>query len=731
MMRGTVLVPLRGVLEKLDATVSYDHQDARIDIVRGSQRIMLRPGSREAVVDVELHQLKSAPRLMQGHVYLPLRDIAELFGYEVNWAPATRTVSIGSPGPHFFDTHGAALKKGGAFGIGVDASGASTEEIERLVQEVRQSGAGMLKVRFDWATLEPERGSAFNWAPFDLLVRRAREAQLVVVGVLGNCTRWASRIASADETDWLNAPPSEENMPAFLNYVRRTVGRYKNDVHAWQIWEHPSSVNFHSTPQAYEAVVRQAVPVALEADPHAVLHAADPGGVKLGDLQQLWSSPAAHRLSGLELYPVSQWQPGVLGQADDFLLPFATLRERLLNATRADLWVGGLTCPVFEGAPASAFQCQDKAVCRDLQTAFSEHTQADYLMQSAAMALATGSSKVFWSTLRDAGQYRQVDPINPEYGSGLLRRDWTPRDSMNAFTTLCRMLADKPYTGNLKLGPDAMALLFSNRNDADLAVWSLGAPIKLSLNSQGVDPQIPGAVFVSTLPGSKVLDSAGRVLAGADGLYEVGTQPVWITEIASATTRLAQTRHQPGPLRVVRNAIPQRTEVKALFQNPDGEQGIWWRKLSRFRAAAALVTNADGSGGLLTSYSRDTFNPAAGRFFIYLDVDNSFMYFEPQVPVTVTVEVHRLPRRADQPFKPEGGFEVNYEGPHGYQRTHWQKVEEGDGWVNYTFKLPDAVFADRDGYDLFISTFGSRCDLLFRSVTIQRAPVLATTTTSS
>jgi hypothetical protein len=36
-------------------------------------------------------------------------------------------------------------------------------------------------------------------------------------------------------------------------------------------------------------------------------------------------------------------------------------------------------------------------------------------------------------------------------------------------------------------------------------------------------------------------------------------------------------------------------------------------------------------------------------------------------------------------------------------------------------EIPDASFANRDGFDLLINTWGSKQDLIFRSVTLQKS----------
>jgi hypothetical protein len=47
-------------------------------------------------------------------------------------------------------------------------------------------------------------------------------------------------------------------------------------------------------------------------------------------------------------------------------------------------------------------------------------------------------------------------------------------------------------------------------------------------------------------------------------------------------------------------------------------------------------------------------------------------------------------------------------------------VEPGQGWAEYSFDIPDALLANRGGYDMMINTFGSKRNLVFSSITLRR-----------
>lgn len=98
MTQGRVLVPLRGIFERLGATVDYDARTQHIVAIRGTQTVELTIGSRQARVN-DTPTLLDVPALaINGRTMVPLRFISEALGATVQWVEASRTILIGSPG---------------------------------------------------------------------------------------------------------------------------------------------------------------------------------------------------------------------------------------------------------------------------------------------------------------------------------------------------------------------------------------------------------------------------------------------------------------------------------------------------------------------------------------------------------------------------------------------------------------------------------------------------------
>lgn len=89
---GRVFVPLRGIFERMGATVVY--QAGQINATGNNRTISLRIGSTSASVNGESQTLDVAPFIIGASTYVPLRFIAQALGATVNWDGTNHVVAI-------------------------------------------------------------------------------------------------------------------------------------------------------------------------------------------------------------------------------------------------------------------------------------------------------------------------------------------------------------------------------------------------------------------------------------------------------------------------------------------------------------------------------------------------------------------------------------------------------------------------------------------------------------
>ncbi|HEV2261985.1 MAG TPA: stalk domain-containing protein [Candidatus Rubrimentiphilum sp.] len=93
---GRVFVPLRGVFERLGATVVYANGD--INAQGNGRSVHLHIGSTAATVNGQTVYMDVAPFLVGARTLVPLRFVAQALGANVNWNGSNNTVYIQGSG---------------------------------------------------------------------------------------------------------------------------------------------------------------------------------------------------------------------------------------------------------------------------------------------------------------------------------------------------------------------------------------------------------------------------------------------------------------------------------------------------------------------------------------------------------------------------------------------------------------------------------------------------------
>jgi hypothetical protein len=93
---GRVLVPLRGVFERLGASVVY--QNGLINATGNGRNVSLHIGSTQATVNGRSQTIDVPPYVIAGRTLVPLRFVAQALGASVNWNPSDNTVRIDGGG---------------------------------------------------------------------------------------------------------------------------------------------------------------------------------------------------------------------------------------------------------------------------------------------------------------------------------------------------------------------------------------------------------------------------------------------------------------------------------------------------------------------------------------------------------------------------------------------------------------------------------------------------------
>ncbi len=94
---GRTLVPVRAACEEMGIKVEWVEAEQKVILVKGGKQFDMRIGKREYYTNWSGYgYFDVAPQVINNRTLLPIRAIAEFYGYKVGWDEATQTVSINS-----------------------------------------------------------------------------------------------------------------------------------------------------------------------------------------------------------------------------------------------------------------------------------------------------------------------------------------------------------------------------------------------------------------------------------------------------------------------------------------------------------------------------------------------------------------------------------------------------------------------------------------------------------
>lgn len=135
------------------------------------------------------------------------------------------------------------------------------EDLDRVVALMKEAGVGFVRMDFLWQDIEPEKGK-FEFEKYDYIVELLSKNSIGILGVLHYSTDWISSCGK-----W-NCPPGDNSL--FISYALRVIGRYKDKIKYWEVWNEPDSSTYW-TPQdglkSYCTLLKEVYLAAKKTDP--------------------------------------------------------------------------------------------------------------------------------------------------------------------------------------------------------------------------------------------------------------------------------------------------------------------------------------------------------------------------------------------------------------------------------------------------------------------------------
>lgn len=93
-VEGRTLLPIRAVIETMGGTVDWDNEQQTTVLLYGDNKVELQINSNIAYLNGEEKELDAVPVIINGRTMLPIRFIAESFGFNVDWNSTEQIITI-------------------------------------------------------------------------------------------------------------------------------------------------------------------------------------------------------------------------------------------------------------------------------------------------------------------------------------------------------------------------------------------------------------------------------------------------------------------------------------------------------------------------------------------------------------------------------------------------------------------------------------------------------------
>lgn len=93
-VNGRTLIPIRAVIEAMGGTVDYDAKEQKITLKKGNDTLQMWIGRTNMKLNGTAKVMDTAPVVLNDRTMVPVRFVAENFGYSVAWKAAEQTVVI-------------------------------------------------------------------------------------------------------------------------------------------------------------------------------------------------------------------------------------------------------------------------------------------------------------------------------------------------------------------------------------------------------------------------------------------------------------------------------------------------------------------------------------------------------------------------------------------------------------------------------------------------------------
>jgi hypothetical protein len=356
-------------------------------------------------------------------------------------SPAAAEASPTAPAPERF------------FGFTPDLGGVDDTALNAYYRQIKSSGASWVRFGVYWWYIEKTPGD-YTWYSTDRYFAAAACNGLAILPMFIGSPQWASGRSSTI------APPLREHFPKFQAMIRAVVARYGEGgaywrenhncvgtdtpvpdapAHLWQIWNEPNIMTYWggdetATARGYGRLLSAAdEAIDTSANPHAPTVLGGLTGSKAPEFLATLYDVVPNLNADVDVFDLHAYAMNPQASLD--LLRRVRATADAHGADRKVIWVSEVAWSSCRHSPSSY-----PSRCVNNNLAHDESEQRNYLKDLYELLLAHSSGlrlrRVAWYSFRDPSATRGT--CNFCYGSGLLRRDGTPKPAWSAYVSLSR-----------------------------------------------------------------------------------------------------------------------------------------------------------------------------------------------------------------------------------------------------------------------------------------------------
>lgn len=225
---------------------------------------------------------------------------------------------------------------------GVCAHIGGGEEYDQAPQNLelmKKAGIRWVRADFSWSGVEhPE--NEWHFEHLDVILAKAKKVGLQVLPILDYHVAWAD--------------PAYKHPEKWLEYVTKTVERYKDQIRYWEVWNEENLKGFwHDDPDAtkYAELLKKTFNAIKEIDPNLIVVYGGLAGVPLDYFEKSLDAGAGHYFDVINIHP---YRGGLTTRArvDQFQKDIRQFNEALKKRDLEErpIWItemGWATPPVF------------------------------------------------------------------------------------------------------------------------------------------------------------------------------------------------------------------------------------------------------------------------------------------------------------------------------------------------------------------------------------------------